>query len=165
MDIKWYNSTPDPIVVMEADEDGEITGILNGIILNFKVVKKIEPDRNNCARLISCYQYPPQTKVVDGINLIEHQDWNRLNFNSLFLPGKSCPDHNPKIDADIVYVIFSLPVAEFLVRWRSLGITVTRMTPTIICAPNTSPECCVRDPNGAIIGVTSLKGFGNFPVL
>lgn len=160
---KWYNTTPHAIKILSPDEEGPIEGFLNRVPMKFRMVKEIAPELENQARLVSNHVHLPQTKEVDGILLVEHRPWNGLNVDLMNIPGKTWPNQTDFDPADIVYLIVSLPVAEYVNNSRlQMPPAVFRTTPTVLVCPNTSPESCVRDENGGIIGVTSMKAFGDF---
>lgn len=161
--VKWYNATPHAIKILSPDEEGVIQGVLNRMPMKFRVVKEISPEIDNQARLVSNHPHRPQAKEVEGVLLVEHQPWNGLNLDLMKIPGKTWPHQTDFEPADVVYLIVSLPVAEYINNSRlQMPPPIYRTTPTVLICPNTSPEGCVRDESGGIIGVVSMKAFGDF---
>ena len=162
--IVWFNATRHDINVFELDEDGDTEAYLHrgGPLLRFKTTKVIPPSGTE-VRLLSLHKFPPSEVVVEGVKIETHQTWTQENLDPKSLPGKTLKTDYDMTDIACVYLIVSLPVAEFLDRRTALGGNlIPRATETIILCPNTGPGSVVLSKEGGIKGVLKMKTFGHY---
>jgi len=159
--VVWHNVTPHEVTVLTLDEHGDIGGFIErGKPLKFKV-NKVMPVSGPSVRLLSLHKFSPTQIDVDGVTITAYQPWTGENLETRLLPGKNYKtDHDPQ-NIERVYLVVSLPVADYMLQ-RAIrgGNLIARFTHTEVLCPDTGPGSCVRDENGNIIGVLGMKTFG-----
>jgi len=146
MKIVYYNATPFPLNYLVQDPDGDVEGrIGDGPLTKFSTKMLFPKDKE-----IHLLREESEVRFEHGIAVADFNGWDDTDLDMNDLPT----------DADLIYLIATMPAAQFLMEKREQGLlTVKPPVKTIVWSTNSGPTSAVSSGT-RILGVTKMECYG-----